>query len=54
MAAGTMTDVSLPDEAKAVIWRIFGAGESPLTRRSTFDLIERVIYRYVSSSTQQD
>ena len=54
MAASTMTDVSLPDEAKAVIWRIFGAGESPLTGRSTFDLIERVICKHVSSSTQQD
>ena len=54
MAASTMTDVSLPDEAKAVIWRIFGAGESPLTGRSTFDLIRWVICKHVSSSTQQD
>ena len=54
MAANAMTDISLPDEAKAVIWRIFGAGESPLTGRSTFDLIERVICKRVSSSTQQD
>lgn len=54
MAASAMTDVSLPDEAKAVIWRIFGAGESPLTRRSTFDLIEPVICRHVSSSVQRD
>ena len=53
MAASTMTDVSLPDEAKAVIWRLFGAGESPLTGRSTFDLIERVICKHVSSSTQR-
>ena len=54
MDASTMTDVSLPDEAKAVIWRIFGAGESPLTGRSTFDLIERVICKHVSSSTHRD
>ena len=53
MAASTMTDVSLPNEAKAVIWRLFGAGESPLTGRSTFDLIERVICKHVSSSTQR-
>ena len=54
MTTNAMNDVSLPDEAKAVIWRIFGAGESPLTGRSTFDLIERVICKRVSSSTQQD
>ena len=54
MAASAITDVSLPAEAKAVIWRIFGAGESPLTGRSTFDLIARVICKHVSSSTQRD
>ena len=54
MAASTMTDVSLPDDAKAVIWRIFGSGESPLTGRSTFDLIERVICKHVSSSANRD
>ena len=54
MAASTMTDVSLPDEAKAVLWRIFGSGESPLTGRSTFDLIERVIFKHVSSSAHRD
>ena len=53
MAVSTMTDISLPDEAKAVIWRLFGAGESPLTGRSTFDLIERVICKHVSSSAQR-
>ena len=54
MAASIMTDASLPDEAKAVVWRIFGAGESPLTRRSTFDLIERVICKHVSSPSRRD
>ena len=54
MDTSTMTDVSLPGEAKAVIWRIFGAGESPLTGRSTFDLIEGVICKHVSSSTHRD
>lgn len=49
-----MTDVSLPEEAKAVIWRILGAGESPLTKPSTFDLIEPVIRRHVSSSARRD
>lgn len=54
MATSTMTDISLPDQAIAVIWRIFGAGASPLTERSAFDLIERVICKHMSSSTQQD
>ena len=54
MAANTMTDTSLPDEAKAVVWRIFGAGESPLTARSTFDVIEPIIRKNVTSSTQGD
>ena len=54
MAASTMTDAFLPDEAKAVVWRIFGAGESPLTGRATFDLIERVICKHLSSSSRRD
>ena len=49
-----MTEISLPEEAMAVIWRVFGAGASPLTERSAFDLIERIICKHVSSSTQQD
>ena len=53
MAASTMTNLSLPDEAKAVIWRIFGAGASPLTEWSTFDLIKPIIGKRVSSPTQQ-
>ena len=53
MTAVSVTEVSLPDEAKAVIWRMFGAGESPRTERSTFDLIEKVICKYVSSSAHQ-
>ena len=54
MTARTNPSLYLSDEAKAVIWRIFGAGESPLTGRSTFDLIEPVICKHVSSSTQRD
>ena len=53
MAANTMANLSLPDEAKAVIWRIFGAGASLLTERSTFDLIEPIIDKRASSHTQQ-
>lgn len=54
MNARTKPSLYLPDEAKAVIWQIFGAGESPLTGRSTFELIEPVICKHVSSSTQRD
>ena len=49
-----MTDVSLPEDARAAIWRIFGAGESPLTKRSTFDLIEPIIRKHVPSSARRD
>ena len=53
MAASTMTNLSLPDEAKTVIWRIFGAGASLRTEWSTFDLIEPIIGERASSPTQQ-
>ena len=53
MAASIMTNLSLPDEAKAVIWRIFGAGASLLTERSTFDLIEPIIGKRASSPNRQ-
>ena len=54
MVASTMPSLSLPDEAEAVIWRIFGAGESLPSGRSTFDLIEPIIRKHVSSSTKRN
>ena len=54
MAATPITEISLPDEAKAVVWRIFGAGASPLTEQSTFDLIEPIICKHVTSSYDRD
>lgn len=39
---------SLPDEAKAVVWRIFGAGEKLGTKKSTFELIEPIVREYIS------
>ena len=42
--------ISLPDEAKAVVWRIFGAVTSHLKKPSTYALIEDVIKKYVSST----
>ena len=54
MTSSTRTDVALPDKAKTIIWRIFGAGESPLTGRSTFHLIEPIVSEYVTPSTERD
>ena len=42
--------LSLPEEAKAIIWRIFGSGESPLKKKSTYDLIEPVVRKHISST----
>ena len=47
-----MSGVSLPDDAKAVIWRIFGEGESPLKQRSAFDLIKPIIRAHVSPASR--
>ena len=43
MANNSIPSISLPDEAKAVIWRIFGSGESPRKKRSTYELVERIV-----------
>ena len=50
MANNSIHSISLPDEAKAVIWRIFGEGESPLKKRSTYELIKPIISKRVSSA----
>ena len=38
----------LSDQAKSVVWRIFGSGMSPLGNKSSFDLIEPIICEHVS------
>ena len=53
MTKNIMPDLSLPDEAKAVIWRIFGSGASPLNKSSTYELIERIV-RARAPSTEPD
>ena len=50
MTLEIMPEPCLPEEAKAAIWRIFGAGESPMTRRSSYELIAPIIRKYVSST----
>ena len=49
MASQSQPRISLPDEVKAVIWRIFGSGESPKSARSTYELIEPIVKARVSS-----
>ena len=51
--AGNVSIPSLSEDVRSVIWRIFGAGTSPLTGRSTRELIESVIRKRVSH-TEQD
>ncbi len=46
------TESLLPEEAKAVVWRIFGEGESPLKGRSTFSLIKPMIEKHVPFHNQ--
>ena len=48
MASNGMGDLSLPAEARAVVWRIFGAGASPLNKRSSYELIDPIIRKNVS------
>ena len=41
---------SVSEEAKAIIWQIFSEGASPRTRLSSYDAIEPVVRRHLSSS----
>ena len=43
----------LTDEAKPVIWRIFGEGASPHTRRSPYQLIEPALRKRLSSTAAE-
>ena len=48
MAGNLMPGHSLPAETRAIVWRIFGSGESPLTGRTSYELIEPVVRKHVS------
>ena len=59
MASNLIPSISLPTEAKAIVWRIFGQNQSPLkedelprTRQSSYELIDPVIREHVSSNDQ--
>ncbi len=54
MSNNSIPNISLSAEAKAIIWRIFGSGESPLTGRSTYELIEPIIRKHINSRTEQN
>ena len=49
MTLETVQSPPLTEEAKAVVWQIFSEGASPLTRRSSYDAIEQVIRKHLSS-----
>ena len=43
-------EISLPVEARAAVWRLFGESASPSDRRSSYDLIESIVREHVSST----
>ncbi len=49
MTRNLSLEPSIYDDLKAVTWRIFGSGESPLKGRSTYELIEPIVTHYFSS-----
>lgn len=53
MTSETAQEPCLTEEAKAVIWRIFGEGASPRTRRSPYQLIEPVLRKRLSSTVAE-
>ncbi len=52
MTSDGLCTVSLTDDARDVVWRVFGSGASPLSGRSTYDLIEPIIRKRVSFDEQ--
>ena len=44
--------LSIPVAAIAAVWRIFGEGESPLTQRASYDLIEPIVRKHVRKDDQ--
>ena len=52
MPSDILSSVPRSDEARGVIWQIFGSGASPLSGRSTYDLIEPIIRKRVCLDEQ--
>lgn len=53
MSAGIGSGTLGPDQAKAVVWRIFGGGESPLKGRSSYELVLPMVERHVAAADQR-
>ena len=53
MTPDTAQEPCLTEEAKAVIWRIFGEGASPRTLRSAYQLIEPILRKRLSSTAAE-
>ena len=53
MTPETAQEPCLTEEAKAVIWRIFGEGASPRTLRSAYQLIEPILRKRLSSTAAE-
>ena len=52
MSARASSDVALSPEAREIVWRVFGAGESLLTNLSTYDLIEPIVSRHLAQENR--
>ena len=50
MTSTKRAEISLPVEARAAVWRLFGEGASLSDRPSSYDLIESVVREHVSST----
>lgn len=43
------SDLLVPDQARAIVWRIFGEGASPFKGRSSFELVRPMVEHHVSA-----
>lgn len=48
MPSNSEFDRPLPDQARSIVWRIFGEGTSPFKGRSSYELIRPMVERHVS------
>ena len=47
------SDRLLPDQARAIVWRIFGEGASPFKGRSSYELVRPMVEHHVSAADRQ-
>ena len=50
MTSTERPEISLPVEARAAVWRLFGESASLSDRRSSYDMIESIVREHVSST----